>query len=115
MGIIVIAETSTGCILSGDAIGKRGKPSEQVGLAAAEALQTCIKSKACVDVHMQDQVILFMALASGKSKVKVGSLSLHSETAIYIAEKLTAAKFTVIKEGEDSNVIECTGCAHKAH
>jgi len=114
-GIIIMAETSSGCILSGDAIGKKGKSSEDVGLAAAKSLQTCIRSKACVDDHMQDQVILFMALVNGKSKVKVGSLSLHAETAIYIAETLTSATFTVTKEGEDSNIIECTGCAHKAN
>ena len=114
-GIIIVAETSSGCILSGDAIGKRGKPSEDVGLAAAENLQKGIKSKACVDTHMQDQLIVFMALASGKSKIRVGSLSLHTETSIYIAERLTNAKFTVTKLEEDSCIIECVGCAYKAH
>jgi len=112
-GIILIAETSTGCILSADAIGKKGIPSEEIGTSVAKELQKSLDNKVCVDDHVQDQIILLMALANGTSKVRTNSLSLHSETAIYIAEKFTNAKFNVAKESDGSCVVECHGCNYK--
>lgn len=35
------------------------------------------------------QMILLMALADGKSRVKCGPVTLHTKTAIYIAEILS--------------------------
>lgn len=53
------------------------------------------KSGTCVDKHMQDQLIIFMALAQGVSNVVTkGPLTEHTTTAIHFAEKLTGAKFT---------------------
>ena len=40
-------------------------------------------------------MIIFMALADGESRLLCGPLTLHTETAIHIAEKLTGAKFKV--------------------
>ena len=34
-----------------------------------------------------------MALANGHSKIKTGPLTLHTETAIYITEKLTGVRY----------------------
>ena len=45
---------------------------------------------------MQDQMIIFMALAKGVSRIMTGPLTLHTETAIHIATELTDAKFSVI-------------------
>jgi len=114
-GIIMIAETSTGCVLAASASGKKGKSHEEVGTAAADELLNDLLLKACVDSHMQDQLILLMALANGTSKIKTGPLTLHSETAIFIAEKLTKAKFTVKNiEGTENMLIECTGIGYTA-
>jgi RNA 3'-terminal phosphate cyclase (ATP) len=62
-----------------------------------------------------DQLIIFMALASGKSRVLTGPLSLHTETAIHFAKLLTGATFTV----EESPVrqglfeVQCEGIAYE--
>ena len=62
--------------------------------------------------RLQDQLIIFMALAEGTSKVACGPLTLHTRTAIAVAEQLTAARFTV-KPGEgaagETYTIECQG------
>eukprot|EP00794_Sanderia_malayensis_P007830 gene7830-8680_t len=113
-GIMIIAETTTGCLLSGSALGKKGLPAEQVGALAAEILLRNLQQQACVDEHLQDQLIIFMALATGKSAIKTGPVTLHTQTAIHIAELLTEAKFTVTKTQEanskfESCLIECTG------
>jgi hypothetical protein len=49
---------------------------------------------------MQDQVIIFMALARGRSAYTTGGLTLHTITAITVVEALTDAKFKV---GRDLN------------
>ncbi|NXU71726.1 RTCA cyclase, partial [Oreotrochilus melanogaster] len=113
-GIIVVAETSTGCLLAGSSLGKRGKNSDKVGIEAAEILLKNLKHGGTVDDSLQDQLIIFMALAKGVSRVKSGPITLHTQTAIHFAEKLTKAKFTVTKSEEedpskDTYIIECQG------
>lgn len=50
-----------------------------------------------------------MALAKGKSTIKCGSMTLHTETAIHIAKQLTNAKFNVNEVSKTVTVIECEG------
>ncbi|XP_072024002.1 RNA 3'-terminal phosphate cyclase-like [Amphiura filiformis] len=112
-GIIVIAETSTGCLLAGSSLGKRGVQAEEVGRQAAQMLLDSLQHGGCVDEHLQDQLIIFMALASGVSKIRCGPITLHTETAIHVAKQLTEATFT-IKSADDSSapeaqIIECNG------
>ena len=53
-----------------------------------------------VKIFVQDQMIIFMALADGESRLLCGPLTLHTETAIHIAEKMTGAKFKVGLSGK---------------
>ncbi|XP_063227109.1 RNA 3'-terminal phosphate cyclase [Bacillus rossius redtenbacheri] len=108
-GINVVAQTDKGCLLGGSALGKRELKAEEVGQKAAEELLESVRTGACVDNYAQDQVILLMAIAGGKSRVKCGPVTLHTQTAIHIAELLTQAKFNIVKLGPDSNIIECDG------
>ena len=85
---------------------------EKVGAAAAKQLINDLNFQSCVDQFMQDQLIIFMALANGKSRIKTGPLTLHTETAIYFAQKLTDAKF-VVNKVDSCNIIECTGIGFK--
>lgn len=85
----MVAETSTGCILGGSALGKRTEKPEETGKRAADELLKTIKSGACVDSHTQDQVIIFMALAEGRSRIRMGELTMHTKTAMYVTELLT--------------------------
>ena len=112
-GIIIVAETTTGCLLGGSALGKKGVSAEAVGLEATEQLIHDLNHEACIDQYMQDQLIIFMALANGTSKVKTGPLTLHTETAIYFAQLLTGAKFVINKVSQSQNIIECTGIGYK--
>ncbi|XP_044264550.1 RNA 3'-terminal phosphate cyclase [Tribolium madens] len=106
-GIILVAETDTGCILGGSALGKRGENAEETGKRAAMQLAKSIEEGACVDEHTQDQIIVFMALAQGVSSVKVGEITMHTKTAIFVSEELTNAKFEVVPKGS-ANMISCT-------
>ncbi|XP_013790831.1 RNA 3'-terminal phosphate cyclase-like isoform X1 [Limulus polyphemus] len=109
-GIVIMAETSTGCLLGGSALGRKGESAEKVGEAAAKELLDDLNCGGCVDHHLQDQLIIFMALAKGESRIKTGPVTLHTETAIYVVQLLTEAKFNLVKdEVHNSCIIECQG------
>ena len=48
-GIIMVAETSTGCLLGASGIGERGVPAEHIAGTAADELIDAVSSGACVD------------------------------------------------------------------
>lgn len=108
-GIILVAETSTGCILAGSELGSRDKKAEDVGRKAGEKLIENLDHAGCVDEYLQDQLIIFMALARGKSRILSGPITLHTETAIHVTQILTQAKFTIEKISENRSIIECDG------
>ena len=109
--IAIVVETNTGCVLGSGRIGSRGKSGSDLGREAAEELVEAVKIRACVDYHLQDQLIIFMALASGVSRIRTGPLTLHTKTAIHVAEQLTEAKFSVEPCPDEAGVhfIECRG------
>lgn len=101
-GVTLVARTTTGCLLGATALGERGVSSETVGEAAADALVAQLETGACVDEHLADQLVIFMALAEGESRVLAPyPLSLHAQTAMAVAEQVTqgAAKFRVLVAG----------------
>ena len=77
---------------------------------------TVENNEVCLDEHTVDHLIIFMALAKGISKIKVGPISLHTQTAIEIIKKFNYdIKFNIIP-GEDkkfiTNVIEVEGMGY---
>ena len=79
-GILLWAETDTGCVLGGSGLGSKGTVPATVGRDAADELIKAIRAGGCVDEYLQDQVIIFLALAKGTSTVKVGlPLTLHTQ------------------------------------
>ncbi|KAF0363037.1 RNA 3-terminal phosphate cyclase [Gigaspora margarita] len=95
--ILLWAETSSGCIISGSAVSNRGQSPVDVGKIAAEVLLRNIKHGGCVDEYLQDQLIIFMAIAEGKSRIITGPITLHTRTAIHFAEIMSSAKFNITK------------------
>lgn len=94
-GIVLVARTSTGCVLGGSAVGSNKVPAEKTGRDAADCLLESIECGGCVDRFIQDQMIIFMALAEGESRLVTGPLTLHTETAIHIATVMTGATFRI--------------------
>ena len=105
MGILLVAETNQGCLLAGSALCDRKVKGVAAGTAAANELLHTWLDGGAVDEWLQDQLVLYMALAAGTSRVVTGSLTLHTQTAIWVAEQLTAARFVVTRldNGEDND------------
>lgn len=73
-------------------MGSRKESSKVTGEKAALDMLYSTSIGACVDNHVQDQLIIFMALAKGKSRVRTPPLTLHTKTAIYISELMTKVR-----------------------
>lgn len=104
IGIDVREEASTGSsitlyrgFLGASALGERGIPAEKVGRYAAKNLYDEICTGAAVDEHLADQLIIFMGLAKGNSKVLASSISSHTSTNISVVEQMLGKKFEIIK------------------
>ncbi|MBE0517306.1 MAG: RNA 3'-terminal phosphate cyclase [Methanophagales archaeon] len=94
---------------SGSALGERGKRAEIVGEEAAGTILKELESASTVDVHLADQLIPYIALAEGRSELKVREMTKHLETNIYITKQFLEVEFKVDKEetegGEEVFVI----------
>ena len=98
-GITLFAEFER-CKLGADALGERGKRSEDVGEEAADKLISEIQSNAAVDQHIADNLIPILALVGGK--IKVSKITAHTLTNIYTVEKFLGKIFDV---DEDNRII----------
>eukprot|EP01083_Nonionella_stella_P001202 3506_1 len=68
----------------------------------------------CVDQYLQDQLIIFMALAKGTSRIIISSLEQHTKTAIHFAHRITGAIFHIQKYDKTNPndcalLVECQG------
>jgi len=86
-------------ILGTDALGERGKPAERVGEEAAKGLVASIESNAALDKYMADQILSFIALAEGTSKITVEKITEHCRTNMRVIEKLLPVKFSIDAQG----------------
>jgi RNA 3'-terminal phosphate cyclase (ATP) len=66
------------------ALGERGKRAEAVGKEAASALSRFMGSGACVEEHLADQLVLYMAVADGVSRMSVPRITRHLLTNIEV-------------------------------
>jgi RNA 3'-terminal phosphate cyclase (GTP) len=87
-------------LLGSDALGERGKRSEDVGREAAEKLIKEIESKAPIDSHTADNLIPFLGLFGGQ--IKVSQITKHTKTNIWVCEQFLEKKFKI---DETNNII----------
>jgi RNA 3'-terminal phosphate cyclase len=81
--------------LAADGLGERGKPAERVGKEAAAGLLAALNSKAVVERHLSDQLLVFMALAGGRSSILVPELTRHAQTNIEVIKHFLPAEFRI--------------------
>ena len=64
----------------------------------------------CCDIHLQDQLIIFMALSYQSSEIKtISPLSLHTKTAIFYAQQMLNVTFDIIQNNKQMITIKCSG------
>ena len=72
VGLSVVARTSAGCVFGGNALdsSKKGATPAKLAREACKPVLGACNAGACVDEHLADQCIIFMALADGTSLVR---------------------------------------------
>ena len=98
--LLLVAETSNGYRLGRDWSQSFGSTVRQKGeklvSKVVEDLKLELEKGGCVDEYMQDQLVVFQALAAGVAEVDGGEGSeatLHTQTARWVAEKVLGVKF----------------------
>ncbi len=71
--------------------------------------KTLFSNHLCLDEYTVDHLIIFMALAKGKSSICIGEISTHSLTALEIVKKFIPGIMINIQSVDDYNVIEIEG------
>ncbi|MFP3904282.1 MAG: RNA 3'-terminal phosphate cyclase [Armatimonadota bacterium] len=87
------------------AMGERGKPAEEVGQEAAIKARDFIHSKAAVDVHLADQLLLYMALGCGESQIRTSQVTSHLKTNAAVAQQLLDVPVAI----RDSGMVTVAG------
>lgn len=92
--ICLVAEFEN-TIIGTDSLGRLDKRAEDVGKEAGLELLKEQKNQACLDKHMADQIIPYLALAPGKSQVTVSEITPHCRTNIWVTERFLSGKFQI--------------------
>jgi RNA 3'-terminal phosphate cyclase (ATP) len=118
LSVQLVATTETGAVLSANRLLSTarivdGGRIENEARAMLGELEELLVSGACACEHTCDQLIVYMALAHGCSRLAapVSVTSQHLETAIHFAAKMTGATFRVgeLVQGTAHRIIECEG------
>lgn len=96
-------------ILGASSLGALGKSAEKVGEEAAAALLQEMQSSAAVDAHLCDQLVPYMALAKGRSKIVASKITRHALTNIFVVEQFLPVKFRVSGSEGSAGSIEVEG------
>lgn len=111
--LLLVAETTSGYRLGRDWLFDRKgdflKVADQLVLQVVEELDEELARGGCVDEYLQDQLVVFQALAQGKSLVHCGmgtKPSLHTQTVRWVGQKILGLKF--------DNEGACEGISYKS-
>merc|ERR1712139_33180 len=104
-------ETTTGCRLAGDSMGRLDVTDSSVGEEAASTAFASLGG--CADEHLQNQLVIFMVLAQGTSRLRlcnVDKLDNHMADALRLAERI-GARVRLVPDGPETStgILEVDG------
>jgi len=79
-------------------LGRKGKRAEEVADDACNEFIKFLDSKGVVDIHLADQLVLYMALARGRSTLITERITDHLLTNIWVIEQFLPLRFDVEEE-----------------
>jgi len=90
-------------------LGKKGKAAEKVADNACSDLFRFMASEAAVDDYLADQLVLYMALARGRSSLIAGRITKHLLTNMWVIEQFLPVRFEV---DEETGSVSVEGIGH---
>ncbi|MDW5561591.1 MAG: RNA 3'-terminal phosphate cyclase [Methanomassiliicoccus sp.] len=91
-------------VLGADGLGKKGVPAETVGEEAGCTLRREMEGPGTLDVHAADQLLPYLALASGPSAFRVLEVTEHLNTQMWLLRQFLPVRFKVTEGGEGAMV-----------
>lgn len=107
--LLLLAETDRGCILGADQAGKPGRRSENIAGFVVKSLLEDLETGATTDRHVADQLILFAALAEGRSEYLIPTVTEHVHSNLWLVHKILGAKTEL-----NGNVVRIQGIGFRA-
>ncbi len=99
-------QTETDCLLGADQAGRPGRRSEAIAESVVRSLLEDLHTGATTDRHLADQLILFAALAAGRTEYLIPRVTDHVEANLWLVEKILGTK---VKLQENRIQLEGTG------
>ncbi|MBM4307636.1 MAG: RNA 3'-phosphate cyclase [Deltaproteobacteria bacterium] len=96
--LFLVAE-SEGAMAGFSSLGKRGKRAESVADEAVDLLKEYLESDGCIDFHLTDQLVSFMAFAKGSSSFTTTKITEHLLTNLWVIERFM--KISVSRAGDE--------------
>jgi len=90
--LLARAKTDTGCLIGADQAGAPGRRSEAIGDFVARTLLEDLDSGAATDRHLADQLILFAALARGRTDYTIPHVTDHVQTNLWLVQRILGAE-----------------------
>jgi RNA 3'-terminal phosphate cyclase len=89
-------------------LGARGKRAEKVAEEAVDALREYWGSGACIDSHLADQLLPFMAVAKGPSSFTTHPITGHLITNLWVIQQFVDATVSLRGEKGSQGRVEVT-------
>ncbi len=114
-GLTLVAESTTGCMLSIDVHAEEGVLPEDIGERGSALLLEEVRRGGCVDTVGQSLVLLLMALGpEDVSRVRVGQLSPHAMHTLRLIRDALGVTFKIRADPETESVmLSCLGSGCK--
>lgn len=94
-GAVVVWAHTEHSRLGAAAVAERGVPAEALGEAVGAALAAELAAGASLDVHAADQLLVYLALAGGRSLFRARELSSHARTTLGLLHNLLGTRAQV--------------------
>jgi RNA 3'-phosphate cyclase len=86
------------------AIGERGKPAEEVGREAGTRAARFLSADASVDRHLADQLLIYAAIAAGRTRYRTEEVTEHLRTNAWVIEQFLDVTISIDEATGDVTV-----------
>jgi len=95
-GALVLWARLANTLLGGSEVAQRGIPAERIAQHAAHALREELHAGVTLDIHAADQLLIYLALAGGRSQFTARAYSSHAQTTAWLIEQLLPVRIITV-------------------
>jgi RNA 3'-terminal phosphate cyclase (ATP) len=103
---LFLVTESEGALAGFSSLGRRGKRAEEVAGEVVNSLEDYLEAEGCVDPHLADQLIPFMAMAKGNSSFTTTRITEHLLTNLWVIQRFKNFKISLTGEKGGAGKVE---------